>query len=77
MKYNKARLNDSVAHGYREEVINQPHRTGSPLAAKESVQLRHAEMQLQVFAARSMLYRVVQPVTTDVLSFCTVICWRP
>ena len=49
----------------REEVINEPHRTGSPLATKESVQLRHAEMQVQVFAARSMLYRVARLVESD------------
>ena len=49
----------------REEVINEPHRTGSPLATKESVQLRHAEMQVQVFAARSMLYRVARLVESE------------
>ena len=49
----------------RETVINAPHRTGTPLATKESVQLRHAEMQLQVFAARSMLYRVARLVQSE------------
>ena len=49
----------------RDEVINQPHRSGSPLAEKESVQLRHAEMAVSVFAARSMLYRVARLVQSD------------
>ena len=49
----------------RDQVINKPHRSGSPLAHKESVQLRHADMQLSVFAARSMLYRVVRLVQSE------------
>ena len=50
---------------YLREQLNAPHRSGSPLASKESVQLRHADMQISVFAARSMLYRVARMVTAS------------
>jgi acyl-CoA dehydrogenase len=49
----------------QDRVLHRPHRSGSPLAQKESVQLRHAELHLQVFAARSMLYRVARLVDSE------------
>jgi alkylation response protein AidB-like acyl-CoA dehydrogenase len=48
-----------------DQVINEHHRSGSTLAEKESVQLRHADMQVSVFAARSMLYRVARLVQSE------------
>lgn len=37
-----------------------PHRSGEPLAAKEGVRLRFADMRIRVYAARSMLYRTAR-----------------
>jgi alkylation response protein AidB-like acyl-CoA dehydrogenase len=36
------------------------HRSGEPLAAREGVRLRYAEMRIQTFAARSMVYRTAR-----------------
>lgn len=40
-----------------EKHLEAPHRSGSPLAAREGVRLRFADARIAAFAARSMLYR--------------------
>jgi len=48
----------SWALDYARKHLNQPHkRSGKKLAGKEGVQLRFAELYVDVLAARSMLYR--------------------
>lgn len=40
--------------------LTAAHRSGEPLAAREGVRLRYAEMRIQTFAARSMVYRTAR-----------------
>ena len=40
--------------------LQRPHRGGQPLAALESVRLRYAQLRIDTFAARSMLYRTAR-----------------
>jgi len=40
--------------------LQAPHRSGKPLGDKEGVRLRYAELRIQVFAARSALYRAAR-----------------
>ena len=42
------------------EHIQRPHRSGSPLGAKEGVRLRYADMRIRAYAARSMVYRTAR-----------------
>ena len=42
------------------EHIQQPHRTGTPLGAREGVRLRYADMRIRAYAARSMVYRTAR-----------------
>ena len=37
-----------------------PHRSGAPLAAREGVRLRYADMRIRAYAARSMVYRTAR-----------------
>jgi alkylation response protein AidB-like acyl-CoA dehydrogenase len=37
-----------------------PHRSGTPLGAREGVRLRYADMRIDTYAARSMLYRTAR-----------------
>ncbi len=45
------------ALGHLEETLQAPHRSGSPLSSREGVRLRYADLRIQAYAARSMLYR--------------------
>ena len=45
---------------YVTEHLLAPHRTGTPLGNKEGVRLRYAELRIQTFAARSVLYRAAR-----------------
>ena len=40
--------------------IGKPHRSGTPLASREGVRLRYADMRIRAFAARSMVYRTAR-----------------
>lgn len=40
--------------------ITSPHRSGAPLAAREGVRLRYADMRIRAYAARSMVYRTAR-----------------
>ena len=40
--------------------LGSVYRSGEPLAARESVRLRYAEMRIRTFAARSMVYRTAR-----------------
>ena len=42
------------------EHLLAPHRSGTPLGEREGVKLRYAEMRIDTFAARSMLYRTAR-----------------
>ena len=43
-----------------EQHIQQPDRSGKPRADKEGVRLRYADMRIDTFAVRSMLYRTAR-----------------
>ena len=45
---------------YLAEHIQRPHRGGTPLADLESVRLRYAQLRIDAYAARSMLYRTAR-----------------
>jgi len=45
---------------YIEQQLMRPHRSGTPLGTKEGVRLRLADMRIDTFAARSMLYRTAR-----------------
>lgn len=45
-----------------EKHLKAPHRSGTPLGEKEGVRLRYAEMRIQTYAARSVLYRAAKRV---------------
>lgn len=40
--------------------ITGPHRSGAPLATREGVRLRYADMRILAYAARSMVYRTAR-----------------
>ena len=40
--------------------LQRPHRSGTPLGAKEGVRMRYADMRIKAYAARSMLYRTAR-----------------
>jgi acyl-CoA dehydrogenase len=42
------------------EHLLAPHRSGTPLGEREGVRLRFADMRIETFAARSMLYRTAR-----------------
>lgn len=43
-----------------EQHLKAPHRSGTPLGEKEGVRLRYADMRIQTYAARSVLYRAAR-----------------
>jgi alkylation response protein AidB-like acyl-CoA dehydrogenase len=43
-----------------EQHLKAPHRSGTPLGDKEGVRLRFADMRIQTYAARSVLYRAAR-----------------
>jgi acyl-CoA dehydrogenase len=45
---------------YVAEHLLAPHRSGTPLGQREGVRLRFADMRIDTFAARSMLYRTAR-----------------
>lgn len=45
---------------YIEQQLMRPHRSGTPLGMKEGVRLRLADMRIDTYAARSMLYRTAR-----------------
>ena len=45
---------------YLSEHIKRPHRGGKPLSDLESVRLRYAQLRIDAYAARSMLYRTAR-----------------
>lgn len=42
---------------YTTNHLKAPHRSGTPLGEREGVRLRYADMRIETYAARSMLYR--------------------
>lgn len=40
--------------------IRAPHRSGQPLASREGVRIRYADMRIKAFAMRSMVYRTAR-----------------
>lgn len=50
---------------YVSEYIQAPHRSGTPLGQREGVRLRYADMRIETYAARSMLYRTARIVESD------------
>ncbi len=45
---------------YLTDHLQKPHRGGKPLAGLESVRLRYAQLRIDAYAARSMLYRTAR-----------------
>ena len=45
---------------FTTERLRQPHRSGSPLGEREAIRLRFADMRIETYAARSMLYRTAR-----------------
>lgn len=45
---------------YITEHLKAPHRSGTPLGNREGVRMRYADMRIQAYAARSMLYRTAR-----------------
>lgn len=45
---------------YVSRHIQAPHRSGQPLATREGVRLRYADMRIKAYAARSMVYRTAR-----------------
>ena len=45
---------------YVHKHLLAPHRSGVPLGKKEGVRLRYADMRIQAFATRSMVYRTAR-----------------
>lgn len=46
--------------GFVTEHLEAPHRSGAPLGNREGVRLRYADMRIDAFAARSMVYRTAR-----------------
>ena len=46
--------------GFVTDHIQAPHRSGQPLGSHEGVRLRYADMRIEAFAARSMVYRTAR-----------------
>ena len=70
---------------YLAEQLQLPHRSGESLSAREGVRLRYADLRIETYAARSMLYRVARLVDSgenavnEVISakvFCTELVGR-
>jgi len=50
---------------YVTEYLRAPHRSGRPLSEREGVRLRYADMRVEAYAARSMLYRTARLADSD------------
>ena len=48
-----------------ENHLKAPHRSGSPLGEREGVRMRFADMRIETFAARSLLYRTARIVDSQ------------
>jgi alkylation response protein AidB-like acyl-CoA dehydrogenase len=80
----KVRLSlSAVACGYMQwaidyvtEKLQQPHRSGTPMAKREGVRIRYADMRIEAFAARSMLYRTARMVDSDQNDVNEVMCTK-
>ncbi len=46
--------------GFVTAHLEAPHRSGTPLGAREGVRMRYADMRIEAFAARSMVYRTAR-----------------
>ena len=64
------------AIGYLSEYIQSPHRSGIPLGKREGVRLRYAELRIEAFAARSMLYRCARIVESSANDVNEVMCTK-
>jgi len=80
----KVRLSlSAVACGYMQwavdfvtDALKKPHRTGTPMADREGVRIRYADMRIDTFAARSMLYRTARMVDSDQNDVNEVMCTK-
>jgi alkylation response protein AidB-like acyl-CoA dehydrogenase len=61
---------------YVTEYIQAPHRTGTSLGAREGVRLRYADLRIECYAARSMLYRTARLVESDANDVNEVMCTK-
>jgi alkylation response protein AidB-like acyl-CoA dehydrogenase len=61
---------------YVGEYIQAPHRSGTPLGKREGVRLRYADMRIETYAARSMLYRTARIVESDANDVNEVMCTK-
>ncbi len=61
---------------YVSEYIQAPHRSGTPLGNREGVRLRYADLRIDTYAARSMLYRTARMVDSDVNDVNEVMCTK-
>ena len=70
-----------------QKQLVQPHRTGTPLSAREGIQMRLADMRIEFFAARALLYRTaalaealgrdeIEQETISTKVYCTEMCGR-
>ena len=60
--------------GYTTDHIQAPHRSGTPLGAREGVRLRYADMRIDAYAARSILYRTARFVESGANDINEVMC---
>lgn len=61
---------------YVSQYIQAPHRSGTPLGAREGVRLRYADLRIETYAARSMLYRTARLVDSDANDVNEVMCTK-
>ncbi len=61
---------------YVTEYIQSPHRSGTPLGDREGVRLRYADLRIETFAARSMLYRTARLVDSNANDVNEVMCTK-
>ncbi len=64
------------AIAYVTDYIQAPHRSGKPLGSREGVRLRYADLRIQAYAARSMLYRTARLVESDANDVNEVMCTK-
>ena len=58
------------------DYISAPHRSGTPLGDREGVRLRYADMRIDAYAARSLLYRTARLVDSDANDVNEVMCCK-
>lgn len=64
------------AIGYVTEHIQSPHRSGIPLGKREGVRLRYADMRIEAYAARSMLYRSARLIESGANDVNEIMCTK-